>query len=302
MPAHRPDQIAATVSAFAPAGVRAVPEWRWWRWVVHLGDDVALVADDGDGWARLEREAALLERLQRGGRLGVPRVIVRDQAAGVQLRRKVPGLNGFAIEELVFGRPGKLTGPERYAGELVITPQGERLAADLGRAILEVQRAMGADEARALGFPDTPYLSVLDQVSEHLGRRPALARLAEALPELRRWFAALPADPVVALRDLQMHNVAVDSATGALLGLFDFDDAGVAHRLEDFKYLPSFGRRFTDLALSAYRDAGGPSLDVADVWRFHALSALEHFLFVPEGTERWREIVAWSAESLHLIR
>jgi len=263
---------------------------------------VAFVADDDEGWVRLEREALLLAHLEARGRLVVPRVLEREPVGRVQVRRKVPGLNGFAIEDLVFGRPGKLTGPERYSHDLVITPRGERLATDLGRAIFEVQQALGATEARALGFPETPYLTVLDQVADHLDRRPALAHLAGALPELRRWFAALPDDPVVAVRDLQMHNVAVDPESGALLALFDFDDAGVAHRLEDFKYLPSFGRRFTAMALSAYADAGGPPLASSDVWRFHVLSALEHFLFVPEGTERWREIVAWSTESLQRIR
>jgi hypothetical protein len=301
MPNRRAEEVSAAVSAVAPAASSSVPEWRWWRWVVQLGDDIAFVADDDEGWGRLEREGVLLSRLEGRGRLTVPRVIGRDPERRVQVRRKVRGVQGFAVEELVFGRAGKLGGAERYGDRLVITARGERLATELGRAIQELQQAVPAAEARALGFPETSYVAVLDQVAEWLAGRSDLAEVSGAVPALRAWFAGVPDEPALAVRDLQMHNVAVDPSTGALLALFDFDDAGVAHRLEDFKYLPSFGRRFTNLALAAYADAGGAALSLADVWRFHALSALEHFLFVPEGSERWREIVAWSTESLRQL-
>ena len=90
----------------------------------------------------------------------------------------------------------------------------------------------------------------------------------------------------------------VDPTTGALSGIFDFDDAAVAHRLEDFKYLLSFGIGFTRLALDAYAGAGGPRLSLDDVGRFHLLSALEHFLFVAEDSARWPQIVEWTRAAL----
>jgi aminoglycoside phosphotransferase (APT) family kinase protein len=119
-----------------------------------------------------------------------------------------------------------------------------------------------------------------------------------AVARLRDWFTALPDDPVIALGDLQMHNMAVDAATGALAGVFDFDDASVAHRLEDFKYLPSFGVAFTQVALEAYSAAVGPKVGLDGVGRLHVLSALEHFTFVDQASSRWAEIIEWSQTAL----
>jgi hypothetical protein len=101
-------------------------------------------------------------------------------------------------------------------------------------------------------------------------------------------------DPVIALGDIQMHNMGVDAATGALIGVFDFDGAASAHRLEDFKYLPSFGVAFTRVSLEAYSAAGGPPVGLDGVGRFHVLSALEHFTFVDDASPRWAEIIEWS--------
>jgi aminoglycoside phosphotransferase (APT) family kinase protein len=103
---------------------------------------------------------------------------------------------------------------------------------------------------------------------------------------------------VIALGDLQIHNMGVDAATGALVGVCDFDSATVAHRLEDFKYLPSFGVAFTRVALEAYSTAGGPPVGLDAVGRFHVLSALEHFTFVDAASPRWTEIIEWSRAAL----
>jgi aminoglycoside phosphotransferase (APT) family kinase protein len=73
---------------------------------------------------------------------------------------------------------------------------------------------------------------------------------------------------VLAHRDIQAHNLAVAPGSGALLGIFGFDDAGVAHRLEDFKYLPSFGPAFTAVAVDAYGGAGGSAPSVEEVGHF----------------------------------
>jgi aminoglycoside phosphotransferase (APT) family kinase protein len=223
---------------------------------------------------------------------------VREEGGRLQIRRKISGLSGFEVEDVIFGRPGKLTVAERYSDALVSTPSGERLASDLGRAIFGVQQAMTAQDARAFGFPETDYLEVLASVGSSLGSRAEFGALAHELSALRTWFAELPGDSVLTLRDLQMHNIAIHRASGALEGVFDFDDAAVAHRLEDFKYLPSMGKHFTTVALDAYAAAGGPRLHLAEVWRFHVFSALEHFLFVPQTSQRWHEIVAWAGAAL----
>jgi aminoglycoside phosphotransferase (APT) family kinase protein len=299
MPAREPGDVASSVATFAGLDAPISPEWRWWRWGVHLpGDRIVFVADDREGWARLRREARLLERLGGEPRVTVPKVVGQSERGWVQIRRKIPGVNGFPVEDLIFGRGPKVPSVERYRPDFAITDQGRRLARDLGGAIAGIQQALDAVEARAWGFGDTDYLKMLDDVAVTLARFPSLADLQAAVPPLRSWFAALPPDPVLACRDLQMHNLAMSPDDGRLLGLFDFDDAAVAHRLEDFKYLPSMGIEFTSLALDGYASAGGPRLGLPAVWRFHLLSALEHFLFVPPDAPRWVEIADWSRRAL----
>jgi hypothetical protein len=228
----------------------------------------------------------------------VPALLARAPDQWVQVRRKINGVNGFPVEHLIFGREERVPSLERYQPRFPITALGKRLAADLGRAIGALHGAVTADEARGWGFAETAYLDILDQVAIRLSAFPALADLHTAVPPLRTWFAALPADPVVALRDLQMHNLAMSGADGRLLGLFDFDDAAVAHRLEDFKYLPSMGIEFVTTALDSYAETGHPPLSLSAVWRFHVLSALEHFLFVDENSRRWGEIADWSRRAV----
>jgi aminoglycoside phosphotransferase (APT) family kinase protein len=166
----------------------------------------------------------------------------------------------------------------------------------LGAEIAALHRAP-VEEAHTLGLRSTSYLTTLDQINRQLARS-ALLRVRTAVPRLRDWFAALPDDPVIALGDIQMHNMGVDAATGALVGVFDFDGAAVAHRLEDFKYLPSFGIAFTRVTLEAYSAAGGPPVGLDGVGRFHVLSALEHFTFVDNASPRWAEIIEWSHTAL----
>jgi aminoglycoside phosphotransferase (APT) family kinase protein len=150
-----------------------------------------------------------------------------------------------------------------------------------------------------LGLAVTSYLAILEQIDRQLARIAQLQDFRTAVPRLWDWFRALPDDPVIALGDIQMHNMGVDAATGALAGVFDFDGAAMGHRLEDFKYLPSFGVAFTRVALEAYSAAGGPPLGLDGVGRFHVLSALEHFTFVDDASHRWAEIIEWSHLALH---
>jgi aminoglycoside phosphotransferase (APT) family kinase protein len=305
MPMLRPEEVTAAVVAAVPslsvaelAGV--VSAWRQWRWTLELpGDQIAFIAEDAQGWVRLRREQALLERLASAVSFRVPIIVVVSETAQVQVRRKVPGTTGFAVESVVFGCPDKVPSVVRYQPDCPLTGAGRRLADGLGRALAEMQRAVSAEEALMLGFPTGAYVVMLDAVSARLAGRDELADVQAAVLSLRRWCGALRPDAVLCHRDLGMHNMAVDGTTGALCGIFDFDDAAVAHRLEDFKYLPSFGIAFTRLAVGAYAAAGGPSVSLDDVGRFHVLSALEHFLFVPEDSARWPQIVEWARAALN---
>jgi hypothetical protein len=297
MPTLDAAEVEARVRAIGRAAGPA--SFREWRWAVPVDEaHLAFVADDDEGWVRLRREEALFARLRGRVCCEVPAIVTMADAPRVMIRRMVPGIQGAPLERLVFGRHEKQLPGSRYAPDLPLTPEGRRFAADLGRAIAEIQRAVTAADAGALGFACAGYLGLLDDVEAALAPRAELADLRASIPPLRAWFAALPDERALCLRDVQMHNVAVDPATGALAGLFDVDDAAVAHRFEDFKYLPSFGVEFARVAIDAFARAGESPPTLEHVGRFHVLSALEHFLFVPEGTARWAEIVEWTRAAI----
>jgi aminoglycoside phosphotransferase (APT) family kinase protein len=295
MPRWLPEDVVRMIAQHLELGsaARVAPTWRSWRWMVDCpGDRIAWIAEDDQGWDRLRREGEFIATLAAAG-CRVPRVIGVDEVARLQVRSKLLGISGYAIERLVFGGSGRVPSAARYLDNSPLTKAGRVLAGDLGAEIAALHRAPG-EEARTLGLPSTSYLTTLDQIDRRLECSAGLRDFRTAVIRLRDWFAALPDDPVIALGDIQMHNMVVDAATGALAGVFDFDDAAVAHRLEDFKYLPSFGVAFTRVALEAYSAAGGPAVGLDAVGRFHVLSALEHFTFVDDASPRWTEIIEWS--------
>ena len=299
MPRSLPEDVMRMVAHRLElgSGARVAPTWRSWRWMVDCpADRIAWIAEDEAGWARLRREGQLIATLVAAG-CRVPRVIGVDEVARLQIRSRLPGISGYAIEGLVFGESVRVPLVARYQDNSPLTEAGRMLARDLGAEIAAIHRTP-VDEARTLGLGSTSYLTTLDQIDRQLARSALLRDLRAAVPRLWDWFAALPDDPVIALGDIQMHNMGVDAATGALVGVFDFDCAAVAHRLEDFKYLPSFGVAFTRVTLEAYSAAGGPSLGLGGVGRFHLLSALEHFTFVDDASPRWAEIIEWSHAAL----
>jgi aminoglycoside phosphotransferase (APT) family kinase protein len=224
-------------------------------------------------------------------------VIGVEEVARLQVRSKLPGISGYAIEDLVFGESVRVPSAARYRHNSPLTEAGRVLAGDLGAEIAALHQAP-VEQARTLGLRRTSYLTTLDQIDRQLARTALLRDFRTAVPWLRDWFAALPDDPVIALGDIQIHNMGVNAASGALVGVFDLDGAAVAHRLEDFKYLPSLGFAFTRVTLEAYSAAGGPRLSLDGVGRFHVLSALEHFTFVDDASPRWAEIIEWSHTAL----
>lgn len=295
MPRLLPEHVLRTAARHLELGSAAqtAPTWREWRWMIECpGDRIAWIAEDDEGWARLQCEGQLIATLAATG-CRVPRVIGADDGARLQVRSRLPGISGYAIEDLVFGKSARVPSAARYRDNSPLTEAGRRLARDLGFEIAALHRAP-VEEARSLGLRRASYLTTLDQIERQLARSALLREFGTTVAGVRSWFATLPDDPVIALGDLQMHNMKVDAATGALAGIFDFDDATVAHRLEDFQYLPSFGVAFTRVALQAYSTAGGPPVALDAVGRFHVLSALEHFTFVDDASSRWAEIIEWS--------
>jgi hypothetical protein len=159
VPKLTPKEISTAVARVAPVlsgrlSACLDASWRGWRWVLELpSDQIAYVAEDDQGWARLCREQKLLELLVEGVSFRVPVIVAVAKAERVQVRRKAPGTAGFPVEAMVFGSSEKTPTAARYRPDSPLTAAGQCLARDLGRAIAEMQRAVSAEEAVTLGFP-----------------------------------------------------------------------------------------------------------------------------------------------------
>src|SRR5215471_14368329 len=193
MPRSLPEDIVRMVVHHLELGngARVAPSWRSWRWMVDCpGDRIAGIAEDDEAWVRLRREGELIATLATaGGR--VSRVIGVNEVARLQVRSRLPGISGFAIEDLVFGEGGcAVPSAARYRHNSPLTEAGRALARDLGSAIAALHRAP-VEEARTLGLRTTSYLTILDQIDRQLARSALLLDFRTPVSRLRDWFAAL---------------------------------------------------------------------------------------------------------------
>jgi aminoglycoside phosphotransferase (APT) family kinase protein len=155
-----------------------------------------------------------------------------------------------------------------------------RLADDLGRALAQLHRALTRAEAEKFGPANIETLPTADVLRGRLqGTLPdtRTANTFDRLLDLYRDYAPHQADIVLAHGDLWAGNMAVDPETGALNGLFDLDDAGLADRHVDFMYFHSFGDAFTRRALAAYAAEGGKAASWERVAIYHAVAAFAAF-------------------------
>ena len=81
-----------------------------------------------------------------------------------------------------------------------------------------------------------------------------LLRHAEKVLQVYEGLNVDPSDCVLVHSDVGLHNVAVDDATDAVNGIFDYDSAAWADRHHDFRYLVfDFGEdNLLEAALSVY--------------------------------------------------
>jgi aminoglycoside phosphotransferase (APT) family kinase protein len=143
------------------------------------------------------------------------------------------------------------------------TRPGEPLARELGKALAELHHAFSLEETARLELPRLSlldFLGELDQMERVLAEVAALADLRSAVPVLRSWGQAVPPDRTLTHGDLFAPNLAVAHATGQLAGIYDFEGAAQGHRLDDFKYLPGFGRPFMEALLESHTEHDGAKL------------------------------------------
>jgi aminoglycoside phosphotransferase (APT) family kinase protein len=241
-----------------PSKVRL--EQRHGRWIVRLPDNgLALVADTPSAAARLAREAKLLRLLGSRVSFGLPSI----QYDG----------HGLQVRTLVLGAQVGGEGRER---DFAARPQAMRLANDLGSALAQLHGALTRNEAEEFGSANIDTLPTADALRSRLDGKlpePVTANAFDRLLDLYCAYEPREDDIVLAHGDLWSGNMAVDSETGALKGLFDFDDAGLADRHLDFMYFHSFSDEFARRALSAYTAKSGRDASWERVATYHAVAA-----------------------------
>ena len=267
-------------------------EWREWRWIGVEPTEVVLVAPDARGWARLAREARIIEAFRARAGAVVPRILSEDPYRRVQRRERGDGITGHDVERMIFGTPWLPDSATRYRGDLVLTSRGVRLAADLGRTLALLHACDPLDLAEA----DRRDLEA--RATEAVRRELGGGRLLRALEQAYAWRAALPSDPVACHGDPHLFNLFVDETTGALRTLIDYDDIRLAHRADDLRYLHSCGGPFARAALAAYSAVSGVAVDEDIVGRYHVVAALDHFAFVAPDAPRFPEIVDWTISAI----
>ena len=257
---------AETVSsALQSLGLKVPPQQialqqRHGRWVARLPDDaLVVVADNSAAVARLAPEAKLLELLRLRVSFGLPRIHYAD--SNLQVRIPVRG--------------SQIGGEDREQA-FAATPQATRLADDLGRALAELHHALTEEEAEEIG---PAYIDVLPEGAVLRARLedklpdPITAKVLDRVLDLYGDGQLRAQDIALVHGDLWGGNMAVDPETGTLLGLFDFDDSGLADRHVDFMYFHSFGDDFACRALAAYTATSGRDASWERIATYHAVAA-----------------------------
>jgi aminoglycoside phosphotransferase len=260
-----PETVSAalkTVAGLAVPPERVKLEWRSWRWAAYLPEGMlAFIPDDEAAARRLAREGRLLQLLATRVSFGVPQVRYFDSALRLQIRSMVPGAQvGGEGREPAFGK----------------LPQGLRLGDDLGRALGEMHGALTPAEAAELGFEYRWPLPEGEEIRRRLRGKisdPLVGATLSRLLEVYATKKSVSHDLVLTHGDVWGGNLAVDLDSGALNGLFDFDDACLADRHFDLMYTHSFGEEFRERAFTAYVRAAGTEISVQCTAMYHAISA-----------------------------
>jgi aminoglycoside phosphotransferase (APT) family kinase protein len=111
----------------------------------------------------------------------------------------------------------------------------------------------------------------------------------------RTWLATLPPPDALIHSDLHFFNMCF-ADDGAIVGVFDLDDAGLDAHATELLYVHSLGSRFAATVIDAY----GP-IAVEDVHRAHLRTALDHIVRYGPGTERQASIVAWATAAFERL-
>ncbi len=262
---HVPDLVSASVD---PLRLHSGFE----KDAIELGAWIVRVPKNAAAEAAMRRERRLLAALAGKIHARIPhveRVAPAGSPAYFDAYRRIPG------EKFTHAAFDALS-PEKLA----------RLAGDLGRFLAELHAAIEVEMARELGFLAPPWPLPAARIRAALKpHRDAIPVATFALIDraLER-HAALPAPErlVFVHGDLGGHNFTVDHTTGALRGVFDFGDAGIASPQLDFQYLEGYGDAFARAVVRDYEARAQVPIDVEAVHLRHVVNILCHVAFAAE--------------------
>lgn len=241
------------------------PEFRQWRWLALLAEDrVGFFAEHPEAAERLSREGALLNLIGQRVGFAVPSVEYVSPDGRLHVRRMVAGVTSL--------------GGNARERSFAASPAGRRFAEDLGRALSELHGSATPVEAEALGVPTRGPLPGAADLRRCLSGRLSQPALEPALDAVLDAYAAIEekgAGPVLTHGDPWAGNFALDPETGRLVGMFDFEDAALADRHADFRYLHSFGDGYAERVLEAYAAASGVRPSIRRAALYHMLAAFE---------------------------
>lgn len=251
-----------------PAQVRV--EARDERWLVHLPrQHLAWFASSDAGLARLQSERRLLRLLEERCSFGAPRVIFESIAGDFDVRTMVPGM----------ADPWKVY-PEVRANRSLARQVGTAVGAILAQQHTHIRVA---DVAGSLP-PRPSWPESAAWVCEHLPKvvdDSELLANAGAIMRAYENVAVAHRDRALVHADLGLHNLAIDAASYAVNGVFDYDDSAWADRHHDFRYLvlDSEGEDLLEAAVSVYEPAVGYNIQRERVLLYNAACAVTFLAF-----------------------
>jgi aminoglycoside phosphotransferase (APT) family kinase protein len=216
--------LRAVALDYHPAEVRVEP--REACWLVRLPQDrLAWFAASACGLHRLRRERHVLRLLAARCTFAVPRLLCEAVDGSFDVRRQVVGD----------------TDPRRVYAWVRHDPH---LARDIGEAIghILVEQHIRITAADVVGWlPERmAWPASSAWIQEHLPRVVHDAGLVAEIESRLQQYETLQidaADRLLVHGDVGLHNLAMDPATCAVQGIFDYGEAAWADRHHDFRYL-----------------------------------------------------------------
>lgn len=235
--------------------------------LLHRGEDTAAVLADNavlkiprtaEAALKLRREAVLLEYLRPRVTMALPQMQIVEGTPPFSLHRRIEGgaLTTLSYEALDTGRRNAIA--LRLAG----------FFAELHALPLPRLTAIGAVAVTPWLGPDAILEATLPLLPRKL--HPFIRRTLKAYRALK-----IEGDELVFGQfGTDGDNLAIDTATGLLNGVFDFSEAGFGARHRDLSYPMRVSIDLGFRIIERYEELGGPKIDRALVLTYAAVDRL----------------------------